>query len=57
MGTLSRVDVVLGKLTLREKVDLLAAKDWWRTLTIERDNVFVPHIKVGHSTFQDSSLC
>ncbi|KAF9873873.1 hypothetical protein CkaCkLH20_08607 [Colletotrichum karsti] len=43
----SQVDVhaLLAKLTREEKVSLLAAVDWWRTLTIERDGVFVPHIK------------
>jgi hypothetical protein len=37
---------LLGKLTLEEKVSLLAARDWWRTSVIEREGVFVPHIKV-----------
>ncbi|KAL7916797.1 glycoside hydrolase superfamily [Trichoderma velutinum] len=36
---------ILSKLTLKEKVSLLAAKDWWRTPVIKRDGVFVPHIK------------
>jgi hypothetical protein len=40
------VDNILSKLTLKEKVSLLAAKDWWRTPIIKRDGVFVPHIKV-----------
>ncbi len=40
------VDDILSKLTLEEKVDLLAAKDWWRTPIIKREGVFVPHIKV-----------
>jgi beta-glucosidase len=40
------VDNVLSRLTLEEKVSLLAAKDWWRTPVIKRNGVFVPHIKV-----------
>lgn len=40
------VDNLLSKLTLEEKVSLLAAKDWWRTPTIKREGIFVPHIKV-----------
>ncbi|CEL05687.1 hypothetical protein ASPCAL06804 [Aspergillus calidoustus] len=40
-----KLDVLLGKLTLEEKVSLLAAVDWWRTPVIHRDDVFVPHIK------------
>ncbi|KAL7940829.1 glycoside hydrolase superfamily [Trichoderma barbatum] len=39
------VDNVLSKLTLEEKVSLLAAKDWWRTTVIKREDIFVPHIK------------
>ncbi|KAH8804450.1 glycoside hydrolase superfamily [Xylogone sp. PMI_703] len=39
------VDDIISKLTLEEKVSLLAGKDWWRTPTIKRDGVFVPHIK------------
>lgn len=49
MGSIeSGVDTVqlLSKLTLTEKVSLLAAKDWWRTPVIEREGIFVPHIKV-----------
>jgi hypothetical protein len=41
---------VLGKLTLEEKVSMLAAVDWWRTPVIKREGVFVPHIKVRIST-------
>lgn len=41
------VQTLLSKLTLEEKVSLLAAVDWWRTPVIKRDDVFVPHIKVG----------
>lgn len=37
---------LLAKLTLEEKVSLLAAVDWWRTPVIKRDEAFVPHIKV-----------
>jgi beta-glucosidase len=51
MGSLSRIDLILSELTLQEKVSLLAAKDWWRTPTIDRDDVFVPHIKVGRPDF------
>lgn len=40
------IDNVLSKLTIEEKVALLAAKDWWRTPSIKRDDVFVPQIKV-----------
>ncbi|PWY67929.1 glycoside hydrolase [Aspergillus heteromorphus CBS 117.55] len=39
------IEVLLHKLTQEEKVSLLAAKDWWRTPVIQRDEVFVPHIK------------
>ncbi|BCS30062.1 uncharacterized protein APUU_80365A [Aspergillus puulaauensis] len=39
------VQTLLSKLTLEEKVSLLAAVDWWRTPVIKRDDVFVPHIK------------
>lgn len=42
---------LLSKLTLEEKVSLLAAVDWWRTPVIKRDGVFVPHIKVCLSRF------
>ncbi|KAH7336659.1 glycoside hydrolase superfamily [Rhexocercosporidium sp. MPI-PUGE-AT-0058] len=38
---------LLDCLTLKEKVSLLAAADWWRTPTIERDDVFIPHIKMS----------
>ncbi|KAL3476993.1 glycoside hydrolase superfamily [Aspergillus californicus] len=38
-------ETLLSKLTLEEKVSLLAAVDWWRTPVINRDDVFVPHIK------------
>lgn len=37
---------LLTKLTLKEKVSLLAGADWWRTVRIERDDVFVPQLKV-----------
>ncbi|KAL4806313.1 glycoside hydrolase superfamily [Aspergillus unguis] len=39
------ISTLLIKLTLEEKVSLLAAVDWWRTPVIQRDDVFVPHIK------------
>lgn len=47
-STKSDVDVpeLLAKLTLEEKISLLAAADWWRTPVIDRPGVFVPHIKV-----------
>jgi hypothetical protein len=38
---------LLHKLTLEEKVRLLAGEDWWRTATIDRDDIFVPHVKVS----------
>jgi beta-glucosidase len=41
------VDDILRRLTLEEKVELLAAKDWWRTAVIDRDGIFVPHVKVS----------
>lgn len=40
------VESILAKLTLEEKVSLLAAVDWWRTPVIHREGVFVPHLKV-----------
>ncbi|KAH8673294.1 glycoside hydrolase superfamily [Xylariales sp. PMI_506] len=46
MGSISGVDSLLAKLTLKEKVSLLAGADWWRSPIINRDNVFVPHIKL-----------
>ncbi|RSL89783.1 hypothetical protein CEP51_001062 [Fusarium floridanum] len=39
------VDELLSKLTLNEKISLLSAVDWWRTPIIEREGVFVPHLK------------
>lgn len=42
------VPALLAKLTLKEKISLLSATDWWRTPVIERPGVFVPHIKVRH---------
>ena len=39
-------DELLDKLTVEEKVSLLAAKDWWRTPIISRKGVFIPHVKV-----------
>jgi beta-glucosidase len=49
MGSIHRAPTrdVRSKLNLEEKISLLAAKDWWRTPVIQRDNVFVPHIKVS----------
>ncbi|KAH7471853.1 putative beta-glucosidase I [Fusarium oxysporum f. sp. matthiolae] len=38
---------LVSQLTIEEKVSLLAAVDWWRTPTIKRDNVFIPHIKMS----------
>jgi hypothetical protein len=41
------LDYILSNLLLEEKVSLLAAEDWWRTVLIRRDGkVFVPQIKV-----------
>lgn len=37
---------LLGRLTQAERVSLLSARDWWRTPAIQRDGVFIPHIKV-----------
>ena len=39
---------ILDRLTVDEKVQLLSAVDWWRTLTVKRDDVFIPHIKVPY---------
>ncbi|KAL2814385.1 glycoside hydrolase superfamily [Aspergillus cavernicola] len=39
------IEALVNKLTLEEKVSLLAAVDWWRTPVIQRDDVFVPHLK------------
>ncbi|KAM0431471.1 hypothetical protein ACHAPT_005449 [Fusarium lateritium] len=41
---------LVSKLTIKEKVKLLAAFDWWRTARIDRDDVFVPHIKLHRQT-------
>ncbi|RYC91499.1 putative beta-glucosidase I [Fusarium oxysporum f. sp. narcissi] len=38
---------LISQLTVEEKVSLLAAVDWWRTPTIKRDDVFIPHIKTS----------
>ncbi|KAL1954053.1 hypothetical protein VTO42DRAFT_1787 [Malbranchea cinnamomea] len=38
---------LLKKLTLEEKVGLLSGADWWRTVRIDREGVFVPQIKVS----------
>lgn len=38
---------LVAQLTVEEKVGLLAAVDWWRTASIKRDNIFVPHIKMS----------
>ncbi|KAK2686064.1 hypothetical protein QWA68_015302 [Fusarium oxysporum] len=38
---------LISQLTVEEKVSLLAAVDWWRTLTIKRGNVFIPYIKMS----------
>ncbi|KAJ5652987.1 glycoside hydrolase superfamily [Penicillium longicatenatum] len=48
MTSVSGVDIesLLSKLTLEEKVSLLAGADWWRSPTIKREGVFVPHIKL-----------
>ncbi|EEU35586.1 uncharacterized protein NECHADRAFT_122923 [Fusarium vanettenii 77-13-4] len=36
---------ILSSLTLEEKIRFLSGVDWWRTPVIQRDGVFVPHIK------------
>jgi hypothetical protein len=51
MGFLDHVNELLQRLTLEEKVSLLAAKDWWRTVVIEREGIFVPHVKVKPPIF------
>ncbi|KAF5560915.1 glycoside hydrolase family 3 [Fusarium phyllophilum] len=38
---------LISKLIVEEKVSLLAAVDWWRTPTIKRHDVFIPHIKMS----------
>ncbi|KNB09605.1 hypothetical protein FOXG_10148 [Fusarium oxysporum f. sp. lycopersici 4287] len=38
---------LISQLTVEEKVSLLSAVDWWRTPTIKRDDVFIPHIKTS----------
>lgn len=52
MGSLDYVGDILQRLTLEEKVNLLAAKDWWRTAVIDREGVFVPHVKVNSRIFR-----
>jgi hypothetical protein len=47
---------LLDRLTLEEKISLLAAVDWWRTPTIERDDVFIPHIKVSHHQYHQLQI-
>lgn len=37
---------LVSRLTLEEKISLLSGVDWWRTPTIRRDGLFVPHLKV-----------
>lgn len=46
MSEMSFINEILEKLTSEEKVSLLSATDWWRTPVIDREGVFVPHIKV-----------
>ncbi|KAK9853833.1 uncharacterized protein MYU51_005351 [Penicillium brevicompactum] len=38
---------LLDRLSLEDKVQLLSAVDWWRTPTIKKDDVFIPHIKMS----------
>ncbi|GAA5898000.1 hypothetical protein JCM6882_003304 [Rhodosporidiobolus microsporus] len=38
---------VLAKLTIAEKISLLAGPNWWTTTPIERKGVFVPSIKMS----------
>lgn len=49
------VSELLTKLTLEEKISLLAGVDWWRTPVIKRPSVFVPHIKVSEMAGHKSS--
>ncbi|KAH7240247.1 glycoside hydrolase superfamily [Fusarium redolens] len=44
--TATTIDLI-SKLTVDEKVSLVAAVDWWRTPTINREDVFIPHIKMS----------
>lgn len=41
------VPELLERLTVEEKISLLAATDWWRTPVIDRNGVYVPQIKVS----------
>ena len=42
----NEVDKILSQLTLKEKVSLCGAADWWRTHAIKRnDTLILPHIK------------
>jgi beta-glucosidase len=47
MDSFDYIDDILRRLTLEERVRLLAAKDWWRTAVIERDGIFVPCVKAS----------
>jgi len=40
------LETLLQSISLEEKIALLSAVDWWRTLKVERDGVSIPHIKV-----------
>lgn len=48
------IDGLLEKLTLNERISLLSAKDWWRTPVIDREGVFVPHIKASSTLLEKS---
>ncbi|EMD94619.1 glycoside hydrolase family 3 protein [Bipolaris maydis ATCC 48331] len=41
------VPELLERLTVEEKISLLAATDWWRTPVIDRNGVYVPQIKMS----------
>lgn len=42
----SNIDVILGQLTLQEKISLLAGKNFWETVDIPEKGV--PSVKVHH---------
>jgi hypothetical protein len=45
-STVVDIPSLVSKLTLEEKISLLAGVDWWRTFSVDRDGVLVPQIKV-----------
>ncbi|CAH0020326.1 unnamed protein product [Clonostachys rhizophaga] len=44
-STVVDIPSLVSKLTLEEKISLLAGVDWWRTFSVDRDGVLVPQIK------------